>query len=243
MLNDSTLGVDYLLTNPEAIKAYENKKAVELSPAYRFKLTPAKTDSSFDYEMVNIRVDHLAQVEKGFNGPSIRLSEGKKKKMSKEITLNEEDKKSIVSSLGEIVKELFKKESKTEDKETFTKEEHEAAVKEAKDFYNDKLLVQPLLINEKAKKVIEEKAENSQMVLGIALGLSEEETKKHSIETLRGRVQERLDSKKNTKTNDDEKITWENVNTGNGGENKDEFDFYSLEAKRLENRRKAQAAS
>ena len=242
-LNDRTIGIDYVLSSAEAVKAYEEGKR-ELSPSYRFRLTEASPGSNYEYSMHSVSAEHIAIVDAGANGPSIRLQESKK--VSDEIKISEEDKKSIVASVIDGVKEWFKKEekeTKIDEKQEFTKAEHDAELKKVQDFYNDKLLVQPLLVNEKAKETIDKVATTSQMVLGMTLGMSKEDAEKESVEVLRGRVQERLASKKESGSQEDESLAWENVNkVGNDG--KDEpTDFYSLEEKRYEKLNKARQAS
>ena len=197
MVSEGVVGGQYRLTSSEAIRAYREGRAVELSPEYDFRAVPAPDGAGYDFSMTDIVVDHIAQVPKGRNGPSIRLSE---EDMS-EVTISEDSAKSLGKIIVEGLKGLLGRSSEEgpeggdKDKgKTRTREEQDAALAEVKALYADKERVQPLLLNEQARIRVRE-ADTSLEVLGITLDLDEKEASEQGLDALRGRVAERLANK------------------------------------------------
>ena len=214
--SEATVGIDYLLTSAEAIDDYESGKAQELSPHYRFMLVDAPPGADYDYSMAHIRVEHVAQVPKGRNGPTIRLSE--EEDMS-EVTLSEESQKGLVTKLAEAIKAAFTSSEEDKDKpppttpptpdpkKTYTREEVEEEKRVVGQLYSDKALVQPLLSSELQRDLIDQ-ADTSLEVLARAIGVSEEDAKNVGPDVLRGRVQEKL----NVKLTEQKSVTsWEST--------------------------------
>ena len=195
MVSEGVVGGAYRLTSAEAIEQYQSGKARMLSPAYSFKAVPAPSGADYDASMVDIQVDHIAQVPRGKNGPSIRLSE---EDDMTDVTLSEESAKTLADRIVEGMAKLFKRSEKEPDDEKSTevrtREQQDAEVEQVKRLFKDKALVQPLLNTDKARTRVQE-SEDSLEVLGIALDIEQKEAEEQGMDALRGRVTERLANK------------------------------------------------
>ena len=202
-ISEGSIGLEYLLTRPAAIEAFRSGRMRQLSPSYEFTPVPAPRGADYDFSATDIRVDHVAQVERGRNGPTIRLFEEDiemDKAEMKEVL--EESNKGLLKGFTKALGKMFGaqadeaedgdgdgkgkgKGDKPKSKTTITVEEHEAAIKAIDRLNKDRAMVQPLLKSEAAKARVSE-SEDPVEVFGIALGIKEEEAKQHGADTLRG---------------------------------------------------------
>jgi hypothetical protein len=74
---DGFVEVPHIITDAESIRKIENKEAVEVSPGYKVEAdpTPGISPEGERYDVVqrNIRINHVAVVQKGRSGPEVRL--------------------------------------------------------------------------------------------------------------------------------------------------------------------------
>ena len=219
---ESTIGVGYLLTSSEAIGDYRSNKARQLSPYIRFDAIAASEGKPYDFTMANVRCVHVAQVPRGKNGPSIRLSE----EDMTDVTLSDEAQTSLATKIAESLTGVLKtlgiisSEEDPDDKNkkkktTLSREEHATALDQVKRLYKDKELVGPLLVSEEARKAVA-KSEDSIEVLAIALSVSEEDAKESGAAVLRGRAEERIAAREKQPRRSAR--SWEQINNPGGGD-------------------------
>lgn len=115
---------DLTIYNPELVEAIENDKIIELSPGYTGEVVEEKgrfNGTDYDYRQIPNITNHLAVVENGRAGGSLKIQDSKIKIMERE-NMKTEDKK-FLDTLKRLLK--FKDEDievteKTEDEEPKT---------------------------------------------------------------------------------------------------------------------------
>lgn len=109
---------DLTIYNPELVEAIENDKIIELSPGYTGEVVEEKgrfNGQDYDYRQIPNITNHLAVVENGRAGGSLKIQDSKIKIMERE-NMKTEDKK-FLDTLKRLLKFKDEAEVKTEDSE------------------------------------------------------------------------------------------------------------------------------
>lgn len=114
---------DLTIYNPELVEAIENDKIIELSPGYTGEVVEEKgrfNGTDYDYRQIPNITNHLAVVENGRAGGSLKIQDSKIKISEREV-MQKEDKK-FLDTLKRIlrIQDNEAEESKTEDNEPKT---------------------------------------------------------------------------------------------------------------------------
>lgn len=107
---------DLTIYNPELVEAIENDKIIELSPGYTGEVVEEKgrfNGQDYDYRQIPNITNHLAVVENGRAGGSLKIQDSKIKIMERE-NMKTEDKK-FLDTLKRLLKFKDEAEVKTED--------------------------------------------------------------------------------------------------------------------------------
>lgn len=238
LVSDTTLGAPLRIFAKEAKRGYETGKRMQISTEYGFDtvLTPGQKD--YDGEMANIQFDHIALVEKGQNGPSMRLSESEEDDMG----LTDDDKSWFETTFEGLFTKIFKTRSSEEEeqeetppkrkpKKTISMEEHEAILARREKLAADKEMVKPHLKLESAKTVISE-SDDSREILGcglVALGEDEADLKDYSADELRGML--RMKITRVREEADEEAKTWSGIVNGGTADQEANKAFDEYEAR------------
>lgn len=111
---------DLTIYNPELVEAIENDKIIELSPGYTGEVVEEKgrfNGTDYDYRQIPNITNHLAVVENGRAGGSLKIQDSKIKINEREMEMQKEDKK-FLDTLKRLLKFSDNEaEVKTEDNE------------------------------------------------------------------------------------------------------------------------------
>ena len=182
----------YKLTTERAINGYRSGQNAELSVGFFWIPKPAPAGESFDLDMSQIHVEHVAQVDRGLGGRSIRLHE-------RDTSMTPEERAAMVADVTKAVVAALKAEEKDAPK-VKDRRDLNVQLEEAKSFHRDRLMVEEILgrTDERAKELdaIQEQhgetEDGSRQMLGLSLSMSEDEIAGHQTPLLRGKAEERL---------------------------------------------------